>query len=191
MTTASVCVLDDGRHVTIRPIRVQDREPLRAMHRRLSPVTVSRRFFVAYPELAARQAEHFVTVDGVDRVALVAETDEGALVGVARYDRLPGTADAEVALVVQDDYQHHRVGTSLLHRLGQLAQEGGITRFTADVLLENSAMFATFRDVGLVGTADYESGVAHLVLPLAGSGDPGGRGPSALTAAAGTPQGGD
>jgi N-acetylglutamate synthase-like GNAT family acetyltransferase len=105
-------------------------------------------------------------VDGVDRLALVVENDRDELVGVARYDRVPGTCDAEVAVVVQDGYQQHHVGTSLLVLLTAQARINGIRRFMADVLMENSPMFATFRDAGLTATTQYERGVAHLVLPI-------------------------
>ena len=104
----------------------------------------------------------------IDRAALVAQTDAGDLVAVVRYDRLAGTSDAEVAVVVQDDYQHHTLGTTLLRLLTQHASERGITRFIADVLTENGPMFRAFRDVHLVGTTEYERGVAHLILPVPG-----------------------
>jgi len=161
-------VLDDGRRLLIRPIQPDDTGRLIAMHRRLSATTVTRRFFTPLPELARSQAEHFTNVDGTDRAALVAQTDAGDLVAVVRYDRLAGTSDAEVAVVVQDDYQHHTLGTTLLRLLTQHASERGITRFIADVLTENGPMFRAFRDVHLVGTTHYERGVAHLILPLPG-----------------------
>jgi GNAT superfamily N-acetyltransferase len=159
-------VLDDGRQLTIRPIQGEDTEALIAMHRRHSPSTVRRRFFALLPELDPTQAHRFTHVDGTDRAALVAVAESGDLVAVARYDRLAGTKDAEVAVVVQDAYQHHRLGTTLLVELTGYARAHGIERFVADVLMDNSPMFATFVDAGLVGTSEYESGVAHLVLPL-------------------------
>lgn len=166
--SGSELVLDDGRRLSIRQIRPDDTDGLIAMHRRLSATTVTRRFFIPLPELVRPQAEHFTHVDGADRAALVAQSADGNLVAVVRYDRLAGTSDAEVAVVVQDDYQHHRLGTTLLRLLVQHASERGITRFIADVQTENGPMFRAFRDVHLVGTCEYERGVAHLILPLAG-----------------------
>lgn len=162
----STVVLDDGTSVLVRPITPADLEPLREMHRRLSPVSVSRRFFVALPELSYEQAERFTDVDGVDRAAFVAVNDVGELIAVVRYDRVADTSDAEVAVVVQDAYQHHRLGTALLRLLTEHARTCGIERFLADVLLENGRMFAAFRDAGLVGTTKYEYGVGRVVLPL-------------------------
>ena len=164
--TATGISLSDGTRLTLRPIEGEDTERLMAMHRRLSPGTVRRRFFAMLPELAPTQAFRFTHVDGTDRAAVVAVNEAGDLVGVARYDRFEGTGDAEVAVVVQDDYQHRGLGTALLTELTGYARAHGIERFVADVLMENSPMFATFIDVGLVGTSEYGSGVAHLVMTL-------------------------
>jgi len=163
---ASEITLDDGTPLTLRLIDGDDTERLMAMHRRLSAGTVRRRFFAMLPELDPKQAHRFTHVDGQDRAAVVAVNGAGDLVGVARYDRFPDTDDAEVAVVVQDSYQHHGLGTALLTELTSYARNHGIQRFVADVLMENSPMFATFSDVGLVGTSEYASGVAHLVMTL-------------------------
>ena len=163
---ASEITLDDGTPLTLRLIDGDDTERLMAMHRRLSAGTVRRRFFAMLPELDPKQAHRFTHVDGQDRAAVVAVNGAGDLVGVARYDRFPDTDDAEVAVVVQDSYQHHGLGTALLTELTSYARVHGIQRFVADVLMENSPMFATFSDVGLVGTSEYASGVAHLVMTL-------------------------
>ena len=166
MSEGSAVLLDDGRRLTIRPIQADDTDRLMAMHRRHSPDTIRRRFFAMLPELHPTQAHRFTHVDGTDRAALVAVDAAGDLVGVARYDRFEGTTDAEMAVVVQDDYQHHGLGTTLVNELTRYARDHGIARFTADVLMENSPMFATFADAGLVGTSQYASGVAHLVLTI-------------------------
>jgi RimJ/RimL family protein N-acetyltransferase len=160
--------LRDGRRLAVRAISPADVDALRAMHRRLSPTSVSRRFFAAMPELGEQQAAYFCAADGADRAALVAVDDDGNLLAVARYDRLPDSVDAEVAVVVQDDYQHQHVGTALLRLLTEQARAGGIRRFVADVQADNGRMFATFREAGLRGETSFDHGIAHLVLPLAG-----------------------
>jgi GNAT superfamily N-acetyltransferase len=161
-------VLDDGRAVSIRPVSPDDTEALRAMHRRLSPRTVYQRFFTALPELSEELADRFTHVDGVERVAFVAVARSGELVAVGRYDRLPADRTrAEVAVVVLDDYQHHGLGTRLVRLLAEHARTHGVEAFVADVLMRNEGMFHAFADAGLRAQASYESGVAHLLMPLA------------------------
>lgn len=51
-----------------------------------------------------------------NREALVA-LDGANIVAIGRYDRLPGTDDAEVAFVVADSWQGDGAGAELLKRL--------------------------------------------------------------------------
>ena len=160
-------VLDDGRAITVRPVRDEDSDALRAMHRKLSARSVYQRFFTALPELSEDRADRFTHVDGVDRVAFVAVNDAGELVGVGRYDRLPADrSQAEIAVIVLDDYQHHGLGTRLVRLLVEHGRTHGVQAFVADVLMANQGMFHAFADAGLKAQASYDSGVAHLQMPL-------------------------
>jgi ribosomal protein S18 acetylase RimI-like enzyme len=157
--------LDDGRLVQVRPICAADTDALRAMHRRLSTLSVQRRFFALLRELPLDQAERFTHVDGLDRAALVAEALDGSIVGVARYDCAPGTGTADLAIVVEDGYQQHGLGTSLLQHLAAYAQQHDVDHFTADVQDDNRPMFRTLGDAGFeVQTRELDHGVDHLLL---------------------------
>jgi RimJ/RimL family protein N-acetyltransferase len=152
----------------IREIRGADSNALMAMHRAFSDRTVYQRFFHAMPELAPDQAERFTHVDGALRYALVAEKGDGRLVAVGRYDRIPeDPSQAEIAVVVADDFQHRGLGTLLVTELKVHAQQDGVAEFVADVLINNRGMQHAFADAGLrARAASYDGGVAHLVLPL-------------------------
>ena len=158
-------VLADGGTVHLRPIGPEDADRLRAMHARLSPDTVYMRFFSMVKTLAARDVERFTTVDHVDRVALVALLRD-ELVGVVRFDRQPGTSDAEVAVVVQDDQQGRGLGPLLLEHLAAAGRERGIERFRADVLPSNRRMIEVFKGAGFAVERHLEDGYVELVFPI-------------------------
>lgn len=158
-------VLADGGTARVRPIRPDDAAALRDLHARLSPETIYRRFFSPRRELTDEEVDHLVRVDYRDRLALVVVL-EGALVAVARYDRIPGSADAEVAFVVEDRHQGRGIGTILLEHLAAAAVWRGIRRFVADALAENRAMLGVFRSAGFEETQALESGVVRVVLDL-------------------------
>jgi ribosomal protein S18 acetylase RimI-like enzyme len=135
------------------------------MHKRLSTLSVQRRFFALLRELPLDLAERFTHVDGLDRAALVAEAADGSIVGVARYDRVPGTVTADLAIVVEDAHQHHGLGTTLLAELAGYAQQHGVDHFTADVQDDNRPMFRTLEDAGFaVEARELDHGVDHLLL---------------------------
>ena len=158
-------LLSDGSTAHLRDIRPDDAEALVAFHRALSAHTVILRFFGPHPELSAAEVTRFTSVDGVDRVALVAERG-GELVAVARYDRQPGSEEAEVAFVVADRLQGHGLGTILLEHLASAARAHGISRFVADTLADNHRMLSVFRDAGFARQFRRSAEVVRVVLDI-------------------------
>ena len=151
----------DGKIVHLRPIQPEDGERLREFHERLSIRSVYRRFFFVHPKLSATETEHFTHVDYVNRLALVVEHD-GQLVAVGRYDRTPGTTDAEVAFVVADEFQHHGLGTILLEDLAEAAWKNGISAFVAQTLAENRDMLDVFVKSGFQVTSSRDYGTVSV-----------------------------
>lgn len=155
--------------MAIRPIRPDDADALRAFHHRLSPDSVRRRFFGVHPDLFDREVLRFTRLDVKNEAALVA-TIEGEIIGVGRYSRVGGGDSAEVAFVVEDDYQGHGIGTELLTLLAQVAWGDGIRRFVADTLFDNRAMLDLFYHTErALSVADrtIDHGVIHLLMTLA------------------------
>jgi acyl-CoA synthetase (NDP forming)/GNAT superfamily N-acetyltransferase len=155
----------DGAVLHVRPIRPDDGDRLVAFHEGLSPETVYRRFFAPHPHLPAAQVEQFTHVDYLDRLGLVVE-HEDRLVAVARYERLPGTGDAEVAFVVADAYQGRGLGTLLLEHLAAAARARGVLGFVASILATNSGMLAVFGDAGFTLKHSYNDGMVELEFPI-------------------------
>jgi acetyl coenzyme A synthetase (ADP forming)-like protein len=155
----------DGRPVRLRAIRPDDADALVEFHRGLSPDTVYYRFFSFHPELAPHEVERFTNVDGRDRVALVAVLDE-RIVAVGRYDRLGGTTEAEVALVVADALQGCGLGTLLIEHLAAIGAANGLERFTAKVLPGNGRMLGVFRASGFQESSHLTADEVDVVLPL-------------------------
>jgi acetyl coenzyme A synthetase (ADP forming)-like protein len=158
-------VLVDGGTAHVRPITPADGPGLVAFHERLSPDTVYSRFFSAKPTLSDAEVEHFTHVDYDSRVALVAELGD-RLVGVARYDRLPGERTAEVAFVVADEHQGRGIGTVLLEHLAAAARERGINRFVAETLPGNRRMLEVFAAAGYEERTRHFDGVVQVELAI-------------------------
>jgi RimJ/RimL family protein N-acetyltransferase len=158
-------ILDDGTEVQIRPIAADDVPELVRFHEGLSFDTVYRRFFGIHPHLGPAEAKHFCITDSVDRLALVALVD-GAIVAVARMERVEPASTAEVAFVVADRFQHHRLGRVLAQRLAAAARARGIDRFVADVLPDNQPMLHLLPDAGFSVGVAMADGLVHLTCPI-------------------------
>lgn len=130
--------LVDGVQVLFRPIVPEDRVRYERLFSRLSPETLYRRFMTAVPRINQGLLERLVNVDYTDRLAIVALIGD-EIVGVARYDVVePGVA--EVALVVEDEWQGRGIGSRLLWRISAAARARGVRSFAAEVLGENRPM---------------------------------------------------
>jgi RimJ/RimL family protein N-acetyltransferase len=186
-----LCSLSDGRAVTIRPIRVDDGERLRASYARLSDESRYRRFLSVKPRLTAADAHYLVDVDGCDHFALVAtvaEADGDAIVAVARFVRLDeDPRAAEFAIVVGDAYQRRGLGAELVSRLADAAARRGVDRFHATLFSDNVAIqrlvarvagdTVESRRLGAVSEVEFElppprrieSGAPAMIAPCAGS----------------------
>ncbi|WP_098956343.1 bifunctional GNAT family N-acetyltransferase/acetate--CoA ligase family protein [Pseudonocardia sp. N23] len=160
-------VASDGGILHLRPIVPADAEALLDFHSRLSERTRYLRYFGPYPRIPARDLERFTTVDHHRRVAFVCLLGD-EIVAVGRYEGLGDApvASAEVAFVVRDDHQGRGLGSILLEHLAAAARENGLTRFEAEVLVENHTMVRVFRDAGYQVSRAYDGGVLHLEFDI-------------------------
>jgi RimJ/RimL family protein N-acetyltransferase len=164
--------LPDGAPILIRPIRADDKRMLENGLRQLSPESVQRRFLTPKSSFSRAELRYLTEVDGRDHVALVAEYPAEPvrrLIAVARFVRLADQPDAaDVAIVVCDDWQRRRVGTTLAELLAARARGLGIRRFTATMAADNEPAHKLMRRL----TADLEhhhagAGVDELVAQIA------------------------
>ena len=158
--------LASGQDVHLRPIHPGDAAALVAFHARLSSDAVYRRYFSFHPELSETEVTWLTTVDYVDRLALVVEIGDD-LVAVGRYDRLPGTATAEVAFLVADDFQHRGLGMLLLQNLATAARRHGITTFVAETQASNRDMMGVFEGSGFDVTSSLDAEIISVKFRIA------------------------
>jgi acetyltransferase len=162
--------LKDGRTVTLRPISPEDEAELIAFYARLSPTTAYQRFHTLMARLPLDWAHFLANVDYERRMAIVAVDPEERLIAVARYDFSEQSKDAEVAIVVQDQWQGKGLGTRLMTELLRYAEAKGINRFRAYVLADNRRMLDMFRRVTRILRSETQSGITSLLLaPLSRS----------------------
>jgi acyl-CoA synthetase (NDP forming)/GNAT superfamily N-acetyltransferase len=158
--------------VHLRPILPSDADALVDFHQHLSDRTRYLRYFGPYPRIPPRDLERFVTVDHHRRVAFLALLGD-EIIAVGRYEGLSDPQDpqapvtsAEVAFVVRDDHQGRGLGSILLEHLAAAARENGLSRFEAEVLVENHTMVRVFREAGYQVRRAFAEGVLHLEFDI-------------------------
>ena len=158
-------ILSDGSTARVRPLTADDAKAVSELHSRLSAESVRLRYFGPHPELSEDELTRLVAQGGQQHLALAAERS-GQLVGLAQYDRLPGSDVAEVAFVVDDPYQGLGIGTLLLEYLASEGRRFGLKRFRAEVLLENTQMTKVFRDAGFTESSKLEAGEMTVLMDI-------------------------
>ena len=163
--------LRDGTPVCVRAIQPDDKTRLLAGFERLSPKSIYRRFFSAVSTLTAENLRYFTELDFVDHVGLAVTVGADAnetFIAVGRFIRDKVKRDeAEVALIVADEYQHRGAATLLLDHLTTLARRLALRRFVALVQADNHEMLEVFQRFGLPHQIRLESGVTHISIELA------------------------
>jgi L-amino acid N-acyltransferase YncA len=160
--------LRDGSWVRLRPVTTPDEPVLREFLAGLCPEALRLRFFSGAANIDS--AAHWAAATGPARYGLIAADETGEIVGHATYVQLDvprgEPARAEVAVEVADSLHGCGLGTILIERLAQVAQERGIVTLTAEVLPENRAMLNVFRD-GFDARSTYHEGLDSVQFPAA------------------------
>jgi GNAT superfamily N-acetyltransferase len=158
--------LRDGTVLQIRMLRPDEQSRVRDLLARCSPESLRFRFLHPIKSLSESDLHHLTDADGTRHVAL-AVLHHDQLVALGQYQALEDRpAVAEVSFLVADAMQRQGIGTALLQTLAALAQQHGITRFSADVLADNQLMLAVFRHAGYALHASTSYGVTHLEFPI-------------------------
>jgi len=164
--------LKDGRSVTIRAVRPDDKERLRAAFQQLEAESIHTRLFAYKEQLTDDDLKRLTEIDFDSEVALVvtvgSDSDE-TIVGSGRYfafDGADGGRWAEIAFMVEEDYQGLGISRTVLRHLTMIARARGIVGFEAEVLPGNKAMLAVFAGSGLPLKQTFNGDTVQFTLAL-------------------------
>ena len=161
--------LTDGTQVFFRPVKPTDELALSEMFYSLSPSSVRSRYFTHTMTFPHREVQKVVNIDYRNDLAMVGVVPSPAgddIVAIAQYFLDPQTQAAEVAFIVQDDWQKKGMGTHLLEYLAQVAAKRGVKRFYAKVLPVNKPMLAVFHNSGYRVSTEFDGETYSVVFDL-------------------------
>ena len=134
--------LRDGTEIFFRPIKPMDEPALSEMLYSLSEQSVRTRYMtqtMAFPHKDVQQLTNIDYKHDLAIVGVVPGPGGEDIVAIAQYFLDPKTQAAEVAFLVQDEWQAKGMGTFLLDYITQVARQRGVKRFYAKVLADNQA----------------------------------------------------
>jgi acetyl coenzyme A synthetase (ADP forming)-like protein len=171
VTYQQEAVLRDGASIVIRHAVPEDKPGLRDLFSRMSPTSISHRFFGAKRELTDADLR-WLDGDDTGQAALVAINRHGnkeRILGLGRYVVLAKHPDiAEVAFDVGDADQGRGIGTLLLDHLARIGRLRGITAFRAEVEADNGLMLEVFARSGFTVRQELDRDrIFHVDFPIA------------------------
>ncbi len=161
--------LHDGTEIFFRPIKPTDDAALSKMLYSLSPTSIRTRYMaqtVAFPHRDIQQLTNIDYTQDISIVATVPGISGDQVVAIAQYYLDPKTQAAEVAFLVQDEWQKKGMGTFLLAYLAKIAKQRGVKQFYAKVLAANKPMLAIFHNTGYPVKTEFDGEVYNVTYNL-------------------------
>ena len=161
-------ILRNGLEIVIRAARPEDAERMVEAFKELEAQSIYTRFFIPKKEITEAELQRFREIDFDTRVRLLCTIErDGREIVIASgiYVRLSEDS-AEVAFIVEEDYQRLGISKRLLTHLSKIALANGIKNFTAEVLPWNSAMLGVFQSCGWPMKSRTSEGTVHVMLDL-------------------------
>lgn len=166
--------MKNGKDIIIRPIRPEDEPLMVKFHETLSDRSVYYRYFSSFSlnRRVAHERLLRICFSDYDReMALVAEctdpeTRERSIMAVGRLNKLHLSNEAEVAVLVSDQYQNLGLGRELLRRIIQVARDEKLSRVSAEMLPDNIAMQVIFKSFGFQVRAGEDLSSIQVFLDL-------------------------
>ena len=161
--------LSDGTQIFFRPVRPTDERALSEMLYSLSTESVRTRYMTQTMAFPHKDVQHLTNLDYRQDIAIVGTVPRisgDQIVALAQYFLDPHTQTAEVAFIVQDEWQQKGMGTFLLDYITAIAEKRGVRRFYATVLPINKPMLAIFRNSGYDVSTEFDGDIYSISYEL-------------------------
>lgn len=158
-----------GVEVRFRAIKPSDEENMRRLFYRFSDKTVYYRYFTMIKVMPHTKMQGYVNIDYnrvMSVVGIVGEPDQERIIAEGRFVRDHQMPEAEIAIVVDENYVGIGIATYLYKMLIRLARERGIKTFTGEVLSSNAGIKRVLEKGGLTVTASLRHGTELLRISL-------------------------
>jgi len=161
--------LRDGTEIFFRPIKPTDEKALSQMLYSLSQSSVKTRYMMHTMRFPHKDVQQLTNIDYSNELSIVGVVPgvpEEEIVAIAQYFLNQKTMAAEVAFIVQDEWQQKGMGTLLLNYLTEIARLRGVKQFYAKILPENKSMLAVFHNSGYQVNTEFDGDVYSIRYDL-------------------------
>ncbi|MGW0502143.1 GNAT family N-acetyltransferase [Micromonospora sp. NPDC003241] len=160
-------VLPDGAELTVRPAAADDLAAVTELHEACSADTRQRRYLGgACLPTPSRLRQLLEPARGQTLIAVTTGSDGAAESVVAMANLLAEGDEAELALLVRDDWQRRGLGSTLLRRLTRQAESAGYAAMVLHIQADNTPMLRTLRRLARPTIAERDGSLLTMTVPL-------------------------
>jgi RimJ/RimL family protein N-acetyltransferase len=159
----------DGLDILLRAAVSEDKEGLEMMFRACSSETLYTRFLSPGLGVPLRYIDRLMKHSPPDDMSIIAEVSEnggGSIIALMNFVKTDKEKNAEIAIVVRDDFQNRGLGTSMLNCLSDIAKSYRINKIVADIDAGNRRVFHLIQRSGFPSEINIKSGVAHAEVNI-------------------------
>lgn len=159
-------ILQDGRHIILRPIKAEDETLLTAFVAKCDAEDLHQRLFSYIHSLPHNTASILTHVDYNHTMSFVAiDKNSGELLGMTHMVRDLNNSRAEYGVITRSDVKQHGIGSILTKLLINYAVTEGVDELFGQVMRDNTAMLKICEDLGVTITTDKEEPI-YLMATL-------------------------
>lgn len=149
--------------VEIRTAQPDDRDAIIELGRRCSPETLRRRFHAPVPSFPTRYLDWIL--DPTTHADNLVGVADGQVIALATFQPTD-SGHGEIAVLVEDAWQHRGLGTRLVRRLGRRAYARHADSIEASIMADNMTALALLRTSGADGTVRFVDGSLLVSVSL-------------------------
>ncbi len=165
-------LLKNGQGLFFKPATENDIPLVEAFTKRISSESLRMRFMASMTEVPHKLIEELCTGDFTQSgclLAMTGEEEDKKVVGLGNYISMGNGRSAEVAFLIEDQYQGKGISTILLEKLAGLAAANGYIELEAEILPDNQPMLNLIKDSGFESHRAWSSDTVHMELPVGGA----------------------
>ena len=152
--------------VTLRPIKPEDENRFNALFKSLSAESVRFRFFETIKEMSHDTLSRYCNLDYDREIAIVAQLDDGRLIGVVRLILDAEGKNGEFAVMVGDSWHGLGLGSKLMDYIIDIGKDLKLETIYSDVSPENTKMLNLCGNKGFTAKSSDEYSVnMTMTLP--------------------------
>ena len=157
--------LKNGAKVTFRSIKPEDENRFNALFKSLSEESVRFRFFETIKEMSHDTLSRYCNLDYDREIAIVAQLEDGNLIGVVRLILDSERKNGEFAVMVSDSWHGLGLGTKLTDYIIDIGKDLKLEIIYSEISPENTKMLTLCKNKGFTSKSSDEYSV-NMTLSL-------------------------